>query len=145
MALQVKDPATSAAKWSQRASAAAPDYTKGVQNPKKDYATNAAMAEPAYDAGVQAAIGRKAFSNGVRKAGTQKWQAAATSKGAQRYPQGVALAQPAYQAGWGPYSDTMKSLTIPARGPKGAAQNYQIVQAIGDALHAKKIALSTGS
>ena len=85
-----------AAKWSSRAGAAASDYATGVKSTTKDWAGNTAAAQTSYEQGIQDSIGRKAFSKGVTKAGTAKWQTNASNMGAARYPQGVANAQQAY-------------------------------------------------
>ena len=138
------DPNAIATKWNQRASVAGPAYSAGVANPSKDWATATAQAQPAYEQGVQTAITRNSFANGAKKAGTAKWQSGATQKGAQRYPQGVSLAQGTYAAAITPYLQTLSSLTLPARGPSGSPQNYQISQAVGTALAAKKASIQSG-
>ena len=71
MAITTKSVADVSAKWASRASAAAPDYQKGIQAPTKDWATAAKAAEPAYQAGVQDAMSRSAYGKGVAKAGSE--------------------------------------------------------------------------
>lgn len=137
----VKDPALAQKNWQTKAQAAGAFYQSGVQNPRRDWATNTAAAEPAWEAGVQGAINRRSFSSGAKKATTAKWQSGAVSKGVQRYPDGVTKSGTNFQTGITPYLATLSSIQAPARGPKGAPQNYQIVQTIGDALHQKKLAL----
>jgi len=139
------DPNAIASKWNQRASAAAPAYTTGVNNPRVDYATATTAAEGTWEQGVTSAIGRKAFSAGVKRAGTQKWQAAAAGKGSQRYPGGVAAGQPNYQSGVTPYLQVLSTLSLPLRGPKGAANNLQRVSAVDTALNNKKMSIQGGS
>lgn len=140
------DPNAIATKWQQRASAATSAYTSGAQNPKADWATATAAAEPNYDAGVQQAISRKAFSNGAKKAGTASWQAGITNKGATRYGPGVTLGQNKYATDIAPYLQTISSTltTLPARGPSGSAQNIQRVQTLDTALAAKKASIQSG-
>ena len=135
------DPNAIATKWNQRASAAAPAYTAGVNNPRTDYATAAVGAEPTWEQGVTAAIGRKAFAAGVKRVGTTKWQAAAAGKGSQRYPGGVAAGQSNYQSGVTPYLQVLSTLSLPARGPKGSANNTQRVSAVDTALNSKKMSI----
>lgn len=137
--ISTKDIATISAKWSQRAQAAGPDYTKGVQNPRNDWAQNTAAAASSWAAGVQEAVGNGRFGKGVQAAGTAKWQAAASSKGAQRYPQGVAGGTSNYQNGFAPYLQVISSISLTPRGPRGSPANVQRVQAIADALHQKKL------
>lgn len=138
MAIQLKDTATIARKYSQRAQAAGPDYAAGVKSPSKDWQANTAAASDSYAQGVQAAIGRGAFAKGVQSAGTPKWQEKASTVGAARYPQGVAGAENAYSTGFAPYATTLASLALPPRSAKGSPQNIQRVQAVADALHRKK-------
>jgi hypothetical protein len=139
MSVVVKDIAAVAAKWSQRANAAGPDYTAGVKNPRGDWGTATAAAAPAWEAGVQQAVANKRFVNGVTKAGTAKWSQGAQAKGAARYPQGVSGAAPAYQNGFAPFLQVISGLTLPPRNPAGSPANLQRVQIVADALHAKKI------
>lgn len=139
MALKVKDAASAATKFVQRAQAAAPDYTKGVTGAGNTWQAHAAAASDAWGAGVQAAVAGQRFQKGVNNAGGQKWEAAATGKGAQRYPQGVAQAGPAWQAKTQPYLDTIGSLTLPPRRPKGDPANFQRAQMVADALRKKKV------
>lgn len=136
---QTKDISSVAAKWAQRAAAAGADYTSGVKSTTKDWAGLTAAAAPAWEQGVQTAVSNGRFSKGVQKAGTAKWQAGASTKGATRYPQGVSAGGPNYQNNFGPYLQTIASVTLPPRGPRGSPSNIQRVSAIADALHAAKL------
>jgi hypothetical protein len=138
MAIAVKDISTIAAKWQQRAAAAAADYTAGVKGTTKDWAGLTAAAADSWSQGVQAAVANGSFARGVNAAGTSKWQSGAVNKGTQRYPTGVAAAGPAYQSGFAPYLAVIASLNLTPRGPRGSPQNAQRSQAVGDALHRKK-------
>ncbi len=139
MAIQTKDLAAVAAKWSQRAQAAGPDYQNGVKTPRRDWAQNTSAAADSWSAGVQQAVADGRFGRGVAAAGTPKWQNAAINKGVARYPTGVAQGGPAYTQGFGPYLQVIASLTLPPGGPKGSPNNYLRSQAVGTALHNKKI------
>jgi hypothetical protein len=136
--MQVKDAASVAAKWSARAGAAGGDYAKGVQNTTKDWAADTAQAAPAWAAGVQTAVASGAFAKGVNAAGTAKWKGKSSSVGAARYPQGVAAAQPFYQAGIGPVLQALSAINLPPRGPKGDPGNIQRVTAVTTALRKLK-------
>ncbi len=133
-----------AAKWSRVASASQQSYQDGVMAPRADWAQNAAAAEGNYAAGVQAAVGKKSFSSGVRRAGTSKWQNNAQSKGPARYSQGVQVAQGDYAAGFTPYREAIQSAQLPPRGPRRSPQNLQRVAAIVAAVSARKEALLKG-
>jgi hypothetical protein len=124
-------------KYARNASNAAGDYLSGAQSPRRSQSAAAIAAEPNYEAGVQAAISRKAYSVGLRKAGDAAWQKGITEVGRARYQQGVANAKDDYAAGFAPYASVLGGLSLPPRGPKGT--NYQRVQAVGDALRAKKL------
>ena len=68
-----------------------------------------------------------------------KFQTRASTVGAQRFPQGVAGAGDAWATATQPFLNTIAALNLPPRQPKGSAANYQRVQAVGDALRAKKL------
>lgn len=139
MAIATKDIGTIASKWSTRAQAAGPDYTAGVKSTTKDWAALTASAADSWGAGVSQAVSDGRFAKGVTAAGTPKWQAAASSKGAQRYPQGVASGQSSYSNGFSPFLQTIQNLNLPPRSPRGSPNNIQRVSTIDAALHAKKI------
>lgn len=139
MALNVKDAASSAAKFVARAQAAGSDYTKGVQGAGDTWQTRTAAATDAYGAGVNAAISAGRFAKGVAKAGSAKYVSRAAGVGSARYPQGVGGAGPNWQNGVQPYLDTLSSLTLPPRAPRGSPANIQRVAMIADALRKKKL------
>lgn len=140
MAIKVKDAASAATKFVQRGQAAAADYTKGVAGAGDSWAQNTAAAADTYAQGVQEGISRNAFSKGVAKAGPQKFVTNSTTKGAQRYPQGIATAGPAWQDGTAPYLQVLSGLTLPPRRPKGDPGNMARVSAVTEALRKKKVA-----
>lgn len=135
---QIKSAADSAQKWATRSAAAGGDYKKGVQQPKRSWATATAESADAWQQGVTEAAGRGAFASGVQAAGDSKWQRKAVQVGASRYSSGVQAAKSDYQAGFAPYAQVIEGVTLPPRGPKGSPSNYGRVQAIGDALHQAK-------
>ncbi len=141
MAIAVPDPGAVAQKWATRTASASGDYTKGIENPKKDWAANTERAGPNYQAAVQAGnIGQK-FQYGVRKAGNQKWQQNAKTLGSQRFSAGVQNAAPNMGAGIAPFLSTIAGLTLPDRQPRGNPANYERSRAVGNALNAKRIAM----
>lgn len=129
-------------KWARVTSGAGNEYLDGVTNPRSSWSAGASGAEKAYNAGVQAAITRGGFGKGVRKAGDKKWQDNAISKGPARFSQGVSLAEDSYAAGFAPYADTLKSLTLTPRGPKGDPANINRVAQVAKALNDKKKSLA---
>lgn len=125
-------------KFVRNAGQAGTSYSEGVASPRRDWATAAKAAESNYDAGVTAAIGRKAFGKGVSRAGSQKQISMSIEKGAVRFGPGVAASAPAYQAGFGPYLSVINSTTLPQRYARRDPRNLQRVTAIATALGAAK-------
>jgi hypothetical protein len=115
------------------------EYESGVQNPRVDWKTATLNAVAAHTAGVQQAIQQQRFQRGVTGSSTQDWQDGSVNKGAQRYGPGVALAQPDYEAGFGPYHQVIANTTLPPRGARGAPNNIQRVAVLAAALNKKKI------
>jgi hypothetical protein len=126
-------------KWTQVTPSRAPQYQAGVQSPMADWATNAKAAAAAFEQGITQAVANHSFEKGVSAAGTAEWQEGALQKGVTRYGPGVAQAGPKYEEGFAPYHEVIARLTLPARGMRGDPRNYQRVQVVGDALHAKKV------
>ena len=83
MAIKVKDAAASAAKFTQRAAAAAPDYAKGVQGAGNLWQQNSGAANDSYVAGVTAAANAGRYKKGVDRAGGNKYETNAAGKGAE--------------------------------------------------------------
>ena len=135
---KTKDAASVAAKWGRRTASAGQEYLEGVQNPRVSWSAAARAAQPAYNAGVQAAIARGAFEKGVAAAGDATWAAGATDKGPARFSEGVQIGTPAYQEGVGRVLQTINSVALPPRGPTGSPQNIQRVAAIAMALRKLK-------
>lgn len=138
MAINIKPVDAIAKKFASRAQAAGQDYTDGV-NSVADWAGPTAAAAQTYAAGVQAAIGRNAFSSGVQKAGTEKWKRKAAGVGAQRFGAGAGAAAPDYAKGVAPYLDTLRNLTLQPRLPKGDPGNNQRALQVQQALRQQKV------
>lgn len=137
---KIKDMARIVEKWKRVAAGAGAEYEEGIRNPKADWATETQAAEKSYEAGVTAAITRKGFGKGVRRAGTNKWQVMSLAKGPARWSQGIEVSGDAYQAGFEPFARIIAALTLPPRGPKGDPRNIARVAAVAKALHDAKIA-----
>lgn len=125
-------------RWARRASAASPDYQSGIEKTSRDWAAASVAAEGSYKQAVTEAAAAGRFGKGVSKAGTAKWRKRAAEVGPARYSQGVQVAQPEFQGGFAPFAEAISRVDLPARGPKGSAQNYGRVQPIGAALNALK-------
>lgn len=137
--MQIKDSAAIAEKWSRVTPNRQADYEGGVKNPGKDWAANTANAKESWAAGVQQAAANDSFSKGVRQAGNEKWQRKTVEVGIGRWGAGVRAGGADYQAGFDPYRQTLASLTLPPRYPKGDPRNIDRVAQIASALHTKKV------
>ena len=132
-------------KWTRVTPGRASDFEAGVRAPAKDWASQAAAAEGAYSDGVSAAVARKAFSAGVRKAGTEKWSRKTLGPGVQRWGPGVREGGPAYNAGFEPYHRVIEATSLPPRRATGDPGNLERVAAIANALHQAKVRAAGGS
>ena len=128
-----------ASKWARVTPDRAPDYEVGVRNPSKDWKTETLAAEANYNAGVQAAITRKAFGKGVTKSGTAKQQGNSITKGIPRFGEGVRTGEPAMAAGMEAVVKVITGLTAAPRYPTGDPRNYERGRQVGEALHKMKI------
>lgn len=135
----IKDPASIAEKWSRVVQTRTQDYVDGINSPRVDWKQATLAAEAAQAAGVQAALTAKSFAKGVNRSSTENWKTMAATKGANRWPEGIALSGGKYAAKFAPFANVIKNTTLPPRGPAGSAQNYQRAQIMGDALHKAKV------
>ena len=131
-------------KWDRVTPTRTPDYTYGVEHPRRDWARTTIASEDAYEAGIMEAVAAKRFGRGVAKRGTEGWQDRTLKKGPQRWIQGVRIATPDYANGFAPFRDELERIDLPPRGPVNSPQNYDRVNIIGTRLHALKIRLMGG-
>jgi hypothetical protein len=144
MPIKVKDPATSAQKYVTNTANAVNAYKAGVQSPKQSQSAAAVAAAGNWQQAVNSPQALAAFKSGLTKAGDTAWVNGALNKGAARYPQGTQLAAPKWQQNVQPYLQTIASFNLPPKGIRGAAQNWQRSQALGQALHNQKVQASGG-
>lgn len=128
-----------AKKWARVTPERTEDYEEGVRNPKRNWENETVAAEQNYEKGVTAAISRKGFSKGVKRAGLAKQQGNSITKGIPRFGEGVRMGENAMAAGMERVVKTMQAVTLPPKYPKGDPRNYERVKAIGDALFKMKI------
>lgn len=128
-----------AEKWKRRSQAATQDYLEGVRNPRKQWQAETEKAEPAYQEGVQAAITRKSFGKGVRKAGQAAYERGVEVKGQRRFAEGVAASGDKYEQGFAPYEKVLEGLTLTPRGRRGDPKNLERVREVADALHKERL------
>jgi hypothetical protein len=137
-AIKIKDVGALAKKFVARSAQATPEYKSGVEQAGGDWETQTMANEANFEAGVQDAIGRKAFGKGVRKAGGAKYQKNASTLGATRYGPGVQNAEQAWATGTGPVLQLLAGLNLPPKGPRRSPQNMARSQMVAAALGAWK-------
>ena len=138
MAIKVKSVEQAAQKFIDRAAVAGKDYEQGIKN-TTNWAEKAIEAKDSYAAGITDAITRGAREAGIQKVGNQGWQSKAVTLGTKRFPEGVRAAKEIYSKNVAPYLQTISSIDLPPRGPKGSPENYERVRAIGEVLRNKKL------
>lgn len=134
----VKSGSATAAKWSRVSAQRTEDYSQGVLAPRTSWAAAAGAAQERYKLGVAEAANRGAYGKGVAAAGDARWSQKSQTKGPARYAEGVQLSGPDYAAGVQPYLDTIASVTLPPRYPKGDPRNIQRVATLAAALRKRK-------
>lgn len=139
MGIRIKDTGFLAKKFVRNAGQAGGDYTEGVKQAGSDWEANTKAAGDNWAAGVQQAIGDKRFDKGVSNAGAAKYVERASTVGANRYPQGVAIAENAWSKGVQPHLDAMKGLNLPPRRPKGDPGNRERAHIVADRNRAIKL------
>lgn len=126
-------------KWTRVTPGRTEDYKIGIQNPKRDWAEEAAAGSDNWKAGIDAAAAKDLFRKGVNEAGTKKWQAKAMKKGPGRFAEGVYIAGPDYEKGFARFHDAIARTDLGPRFPKRDPRNLERVKKIVDALVAEKI------
>ncbi len=127
-----------AKKWGRVTPERTVDYEEGVRNPQRDWAAETKAAEDRYEAGVKAAIARKAFGKGVDKVGTAKQKSKTILKGIPRWPEGVRGAEKDMEDGMKPVVAVLEGITLPPRYATGDPRNIERVKVVQQALHKLK-------
>ena len=140
MAIEVPDIASVASKWLQRAQQSSAYYAEGTRGKGGLWEANARAAADTYAQGVQAAIGMGSFERGIATAGATAYDRGVAQKGTQRWAPGVAAGQDKYSSKMSAVLGVISGVTLPPRGPRGDAGNYERVRAVGEALHEARAA-----
>ena len=136
---QTRGAAKAAKKWKERTAVAVEDYKDGINNPRADWAQQTEAAADTWKTAITEAANKGRFAKGVTAAGTGKWKSGAITKGADRYPAGVAVAEDDYNRAMQSVISTIEGVSLPKRYPKGDPRNIKRVEAIATALHRAKI------
>lgn len=145
MAIAIKPIDQAQERWERRSAAAAGDYVKGTDSPKRPWAESTIAAEANYKIAVVAAANAGRMGAGVRKAGNAKWKSAIERKGSANYQTGIAGAGPMWAQGSRPYQGAVASITLPPRGAKNSTDNYRRTQLVGDTQYKLKQAMLSGT
>lgn len=127
-----------AGKWARVTPQRTTDYRDGIQRPRRDWADAASEANDTYVQAVTQAANEGRFSAGVRNAGTQRWQQAASQKGPNRFAEGVQLGENNYQRGFEPFRQTIEGTQLPPRFPRGDPRNIERVSTLARALNERR-------
>ena len=139
--ITVKSAAAIAEKWALVTPARASYYAAEAPAAAAEWEANTVAAGPVYLAGIQVAGIGKRFIGGVKRAGAEKFGRKVRDVGVARYSPGVAAAKADMAKGVADYVAVLEGLEIPDRGPRGSVANYAIVEKVGSALHAKRLAV----
>jgi len=129
-----------AKKWGDVTPGRAGYYESNATVAGAAWETGAAAASKAYKAGVTVADIDKRFTGGIKKAGASKYNRKVKDVGVGRFGPGISAAVPDMKDGVAPYLAEIANVELKERGARGDVTNYMRVQAIGEALHKKRIA-----
>ncbi len=119
-----------ASKFAERASAATGDYESGARNTTKDQAAAAIAAADIYKQAVTAAANDGRYAKGLAKSGKSGWLHGITTKGVNRFGEGVSQAAPKYATNSARFDTARNAASSLPRGIKGSAANLARVTAV---------------
>jgi len=126
-------------KWTRVTPMRTEDYKLGIQNPRRDWATETEASKDNWKAGIDAAASKDLFAKGVAAAGTKKWKDKALKKGPGRFAEGVYIAGPDYEKGFAPYHAAIEAVDLGPRFPRRDPRNIERVKRVVDALIKAKL------
>jgi len=127
-------------KWTRVTPGRVDDYKLGIQNPKRDWAAEAAAGKENWKAGIDAAHTNNLFEKGINAAGTKKWQDKALKKGPNRFSEGAYMAGADYEKGFAPFREAIARVDLGPRYPRRDPRNMERVRKVCDALILAKTA-----
>lgn len=117
-------------RWRPRTASAHEEYRRGIEDPRRPYGKTTCEAAGRYKAGTDAAHTKGLFVKGVKKAGTEKWQDKALTKGPGRFIEGIHGAGDEFAAGYEPYRTGYIGISLPKRWPNGDPRNIDRCKAV---------------
>jgi hypothetical protein len=125
----------SASKFERRTSQSGQDYEAGVSGVSDSEQQSATLdATDAWETGVQESIANGTWEEGVRDP-NNSWQESALEMGSTRFTQAASMAGDTWQDSFSEFADTLESLNLQPRGPRGSEANFQRSRAVGEALN----------
>lgn len=128
-------------KWTRVTPQRTEDYSKGIQAPKRDWATETVAAKANWKAGIDAAAAKDMFAKGVTAAGTGKWKTKASTLGPGRFAEGVSQAGGDYAKGFAPFQAAIAACDLgpkfPRRDPRNLDRVKKVVTALVEAKQGK--------
>uniref|UniRef100_A0A6M3XST7 Uncharacterized protein n=2 Tax=viral metagenome TaxID=1070528 RepID=A0A6M3XST7_9ZZZZ len=141
MALKVKPIEASTTKWSENASRAAGEYAENALAAADTWATNTKNAADTFQQAISSAGMKNRFLRGVAAAGASKYGRKIADVARDRFGPGISAATQDYRSGAEPYFQTLASISLSQRKPRGDPSNYRRVEEVGKALNAKRMAI----
>jgi len=139
--ISVKSASDIAQKWADVTPGKSAYYAAEAPAAASKWEERTSAAGGVYMAGIQVAGIQQRFVGGVKRAGAAKFGRKVKDVGVARYSPGVTAAKEDMSKGIADYIGVLEGLEIPDRGPRGSPANYAIVEKVGSALHAKRLAV----
>jgi hypothetical protein len=139
--MEIKSMSAIKEKWTRVTPQRTEDYSKGIANPKRDWAGETAAAKGNWKAGIDAAAAKDMFAKGVAAAGTDKWKKKASTLGPGRFAEGVSQGGGDYEKGFAPYQAAIAACDLgpkfPRRDPRNLDRVKKVVTALVEAKQGK--------
>ncbi len=143
MAIETKSLAETQRKWAEVTPARQAEYASATPGSAQKWEQNTLAATANFGAAIRSANIEARQAAGVRRVGAAKFARKVRDVGSARFGQGVAAGAQDFGAAVGPYLQTIQGVDLPARRPRGDPGNYQRVNAVRNALHARRLAASS--
>lgn len=127
----------------RNASAGAEDYKKNVAASGEAWKAGATAGRDNWTQGVQEASARDGYGKAVRATDPSYFASRAAVVGGSRYTGGVQAGADNWVEGATPYIQEAASMALPAKGPRGAAQNTERAAAVARRLHEMRVGRSS--
>ncbi len=143
MAIDTKTLGETRRKWAEVTPTRQTEYAAATPAAAQKWEANTIAAAPNFGAAIRAANIEARQAAGVRRAGSAKFARKVRDVGASRFGPGVAAAAGDFEAAFGPYLQIIQGVDLPARRPRGDPANYMRVNAVGNPLHARRLAAAS--